>query len=406
MSNPKLDEASAGVAGALEATSTFLTETSEALDSISTETKEARPALYRAEAAVENGRALVGVIDPRIVPQALADEIRNQAEEVRDQVRLVPEEGGNVGPPAEELLARLMRLRQPGEVEEKAKEISRRFAHSLGGRLRGVEGEMKAVEDRVAQMAEQTTAQTEEVKQRLDELKAESDAAKERVDGLIGEQDTKFTEAQEERRKRFDDSLETAKSALSDTQQGLEARKDEAVQRIEAIEKDLANTAAALGGRASAMGHGKESDQQAKRAFWWSVAAIVLLLAAAAIPIRAGILDADQSLESVIGKTVIALLLGAVAGYAANIAKHHRERAATARRLELEMASFGPFIAPLDPEDQKDLRGAIVWRFYGPEVEPQEPDGPPRPGSYALDWIRRRKDGRTDPAPSETPPAE
>lgn len=405
MSNPKLDEASAGVAGALEATSTFLTETSEALDSIPTETKEARPALYRAEAAVENGRALVGVIDPRIVPQALADEIRNQAEEVRDQVRLVPD-GGNVGPPAEELLARLMRLRQPGEVEQKAKEISRRFAQSLGGRLRGVEGEMKATEDRVTQMAEQTTTQTEEVRQRLDELKTESDAAKERVDGLIGEQDSKFTEAQEERRKRFDDSLEAAKGALSETQQELETRRDEAVNRIEAIEKDLANTAAALGGRASAMGHGKESDQQAKRAFWWSVAAIVLLLAAAAIPISAGILDADQSLESVIGKTVIALLLGAVAGYAANIAKHHRERAATARRLELEMASFGPFIAPLDPEDQKDLRGAIVWRFYGPEVEPQEPDGPPRPGSYALDWIRRRKDGRTDPATSETPPTE
>jgi hypothetical protein len=406
VSNPKLDEASAGVAAALEATSTFLTETSEVLDTLPSETKEARPALYRAEAAVENGRSLVGVIDPRVVPQTLADEIRNQAEEVRDQVRLVPDDGGDVGPAAEELLARLMRLRQPGEVEQKAKEISRRFAQSLGGRLRGVEGEMKAAEDRVAQMAEQTTTQTEEVKQRLDELKAESDAAKERVDGLIGEQDKKFTDAQEERRKRFDDSLEAAKSTLSDTQQELEARRDEAVQRIKDIEEDLANTAAALGGRASAMGHGKESDQQAKRAFWWSVAAIALLLAAAAIPIRAGILDADQSLESVIGKTVIALILGAVAGYAANIAKHHRQRAATARRLELEMASFGPFIAPLEPDDQKDLRGAIVWRFYGPEVEPQEPDGPPRPGSYALDWIRRRRNGRTDPAQNETPPVE
>ena len=154
------------------------------------------------------------------------------------------------------------------------------------------------------------------------------------------------------------------------------------------------------------MGHGEESDEQAKRAFRWSVAAVALLLAAAAIPIRAGILDADQSPESVLGKAVIALILGAVAGYAANIAKHHRERSATARRLELEMASFGPFIAPLDPPDQKDLRGAIVWRFYGPEVESQEPDGPPRPGSYALNWLRHRRDGRSDTAPIETPPAE
>jgi predicted ArsR family transcriptional regulator len=81
---------------------------------------------------------------------------------------------------------------------------------------------MKAAEERVAQMAEQTTTQTDEVKQRLDELRAESDAAKERVDGLVGEQDTKFTEAQEERRKRFDDSLDVAKAALSNTQEELD----------------------------------------------------------------------------------------------------------------------------------------------------------------------------------------
>ena len=396
MSNPKLDEASVQVASALETTATYLDEAAAVLETIPKETKDSRPALYRAETAADAGRALVGVVDPRIVPEALANEIRNQAEEVRDQIRLVPNGEGNVGPVVEEFLARLMRLRQSGEVEKKATEISRRFAQSLGGRVRGVENQMKAVEERVAQTSEQTTAQTDEVKHRLDELRAESDAAKERVDGLIGEQDTKFTEAQEERRKRFDDALDDAKASLSKTEEEVEERKDLAVQRMEAIEEDLSNTAAALGGRASAMGHGKESDEQAKRAFWWSVAAIVLLLAAAVIPIGAGILKAKQSPESVLGKAVIAVILGGVAGYAAGIARHHRERGATARRLELEMASFGPFIAPLDPSDQKDLRGAIVWRFYGPQVEPQEPDGPPRPGPYALNWIRRKKDGRSE----------
>jgi hypothetical protein len=264
VSSPKLDEASVEVTSALEATSTFLTETSEVLDSVPNETKEARPALYRAEAAVETGSALVGVIDPRVVPQALASEIRNQAEALRDQVRLVPNEEGNVGPKAEELLRKRRRRLLVA-------------CQSLGGRVRGVEGEMKAAEERVAQMAEQTTIQTDEVKQRLDELRAESDAAKERVDGLIGEQDTKFTEAQEERRKRFDDSLDSAKAALEKTQGELEERRSEAV--------------------------------------------------------RAGILDADQSPESVLGKAVIALILGGVAGYAAGIARRHRERAATARRL-------------------------------------------------------------------------
>ncbi len=404
-----MDEHSNIVAAALTQAGEFLDQAAGVLDGFDKETKDNRPQLYRAEHAAASGRALVGVADPSIVPTDFATEVRDQSATLRDQVQLASDDGsGDIGGSTEALLVSLMRIRQPNAaLEEKAREAAVRFRQSLDPRLRAVASEVDSVQIRLGEVVEATSSQTTEVTERINELRTETDAAKERVDGLIGEQDTKFNDAQEERRKEFAASLAAANSDLSNVKEGLETRRDQAVERIEQIEEELAATAAALGGRAAAMGHGDESDEQAKRAFRWSVAAIALLLAAAVIPIRAGILDADQSPESVAGKAVIALILAGVAGYAAGIGRHHRERAASARRLELEMASFGPFIAPLDPKDQKDLRGAIVWRFYGEQVESQEPDGPPRPGLHIREFLSGKRNARGDGTPLsiESPPA-
>jgi hypothetical protein len=402
----ELDQQSAEVKAALTAAGVALDETAEVLDGISKEAKDNHAPLYRAGHAVEAGRALVGTVDPKVTPNDLAQDVQTTSETLRDQVRMaVNDEGGDVGGYTDMLLRHLTQLRQPNAaLEKEAKNAAVRFRQSVEPRLRAVTGEIEGVETRMAELLEQTADQTSQVQERLTELKAESDAAKARVDGLISEQDSKFTDAQEERRKEFADLVAASKTDLSKARQEVEASRDEAVERIQATQADLDKTAAALGGRASAMGHGKESDEQATKAFRWSVAAVALLLVAAIVPIAAGILEASQSPESVLGKSIVALVLAGVAGYAATIARHHRERAANARRLELEMASFGPFIATLDPDDQNTLRAAIVWRFYGEPASPQEPDGPPRPGLHALEFIRRRKaKGEVSPpaAPTE-----
>jgi hypothetical protein len=234
-------------------------------------------------------------------------------------------------------------------------------------------------------------------------LKSEIDASTTRVAELISDQDAKFTEAQDDRRKEFADALRLAEEKLSATQVTIDKRRAQTLNRLGEIEEEVATTAAALGGRATAMGHGAESIQQAQRAFRWSVATIVLLLAAAIVPIMLGVLHAKQSPESVAGKITIALIIAGVAGYAAGIARHHRERAATARRLELEMNSFGPFVAPLEPRDRNDLHSTIIWRFFGPEAVPQEPDSDPRPGNRLREILHRRRE--TAPSRPPQPPA-
>jgi hypothetical protein len=87
----------------------------------------------------------------------------------------------------------------------------------------------------------------------------------------------------------------------------------------------------------------------------------------------------------------VALIIAGVAGYVGGLAHHHRERAARARRLQIELNAFGPFIAPLDQADRDDLRSTILWRFFGPDNTIQEPDGEPRPGRGITQLIRRRR---------------
>lgn len=142
------------------------------------------------------------------------------------------------------------------------------------------------------------------------------------------------------------------------------------------------------------MGHGEESKEQHQLVTYWSFVTILLLILAAAASLLFGAVYGDHSAESVIGKLSLALIIAGVAGYTAGIARHHRDRSAAARKQELEMNSFDTFIAPLGPKDRNDLRSTIIWRFLGPDNEPQSPDSEPRPRHRLRELLHLRRENR------------
>ena len=205
MADAKLDQPSSEVAAALSAAAGLFDETADLLDGFSDEAKENRQPLYRAESAVASGRALVGIADPKVTPQDLANEVRNNAQALRDNIQQAStNDGGDISGIVEPLLSSLMRLRQPNvALEEKAKEAALRYRQSLDPRVRALKGEIEGLEARFTELSESTSAEVTSVGEHLDTLKGEIDASTERVGGLISDQDSKFTEAQEERRKEF-----------------------------------------------------------------------------------------------------------------------------------------------------------------------------------------------------------
>jgi hypothetical protein len=406
MGNVKLDEPSTVVAATLAEAGGLLDEAAGVLEGLSSEVKDGRQQLYRAESAVGSGQTLVALTDPSVMPLALANQVKKQAQELRDNVVQAAEGGGgSIEPAAEALLSTLTQLRQPGApIEEKAKEAARRYSQSLAPRLGALSRAANELEARFADLNEAAVAQEASANERLESLQSGVETVGARVDELISDQDKKFSDAQERRREEHANRIEAAISRLDKASSDFETRRDAAVERLDEIEGEVAETAAALGGRAVAAGYGAEGKEQARRAFWWSVLTIALLLVAVFVPAVFGVLQAKQSPESVAGKITIALVIAGAAGYAGNLAHHHRERAARARRLEIEMSAFGPFITTLDQADQDRLRSMIVWKFFGAEAGAQEvnpPTSSPIPGILGLGRRRpKEKDLRNGAEPS------
>lgn len=356
-----LDETSEQISDRLQEARTLLSEAERIYDEQTTsEHRDQWPNVYRLESATRLAQEVLARIDPRITPQVGAEEFVSAARQARDVIQEAVTTGG-------------------------------------GSLIEAAEGLLRAV----AQIGPPPLAPEEEAGAalaRLHEVQNEIDNTAGRLNELISGQDAKFREAQDKWAARLEDAFSKAESDLSKGHSAFSRRASEAQEHITELEDDISKTAAELGGQGIAIDNYKESEEQTSRAFWWTIVTVVILAIAAGIPILIGIENSDQSPESVAGKITVALILAGIAGYTAGVARHHRQRAATARRLAIELIAFGPFIAPLDKVDRDDLRSTIVWRFFGPpDSVNQDSDAQPTPGPQLLQRLEARRKARRSP---------
>jgi hypothetical protein len=321
------------------------------------------PNVYRLESATEHAQKVLQLANPRITREAAVDELVASATQVRDAIRAAVDSGGGdlIGS-ADRLLTATAQIEPALLSPEEAKTAG---ASALA---------------------------------RLNEIQGEIESRRSRIDEQISEHDERFADAEAKRASRFDEATSKADAELSLAREAFDIRVQEAQDHIAELEDDIGQTAAALGGRAIAIDNNKESEEQATKAFRWTVLTVSLLILAAGIPLLIGIEDANQSPESVAGKITVGLILAGIASYTAGVARHHRRRAATARRLAIELNAFGPFIAPLEKDDRDDLRSTIVWRFFGPPDDVnQDSDAEPTPGSRIVQLLDERRKARKSP---------
>ncbi len=326
-----------------EAETVFRTETTA-------QHRDQWPNVYRLESATALAQKALMWADPRITPEAAANELVDAATQARNVIReAVTTGGGSLIEAAENLLRVVDQLGRPPLTSEE----------------------------------EAGAAQT-----KLKEVQSE-------LEELISRQDAKFSEAQDKWTERLDNAFSQVQSDLTEGQSKFARQADQAQDHIKELEEDISKTAAELGGKGIAIDNHKESEEQTSRAFWWTLGVLAF---AAGLSIFIGIEDSDQSPESVAGKITVALILAGIAGYTAGVARHHRQRAATARRLAIELIAFGPFIAPLEKVDRDDIRSTIVWRFFGPpDALNQAQDAAPTPGPALLQQLKDRRNARKPP---------
>jgi hypothetical protein len=103
----------------------------------------------------------------------------------------------------------------------------------------------------------------------------------------------------------------------------------------------------------------------------WVVSAVAVAFGVVAALIAIGSIlwaalepDDVSSAGVIVAKVTATLAAATIAAYAGRQSGRHREREELAKRLELQLVAFGPFIHGLDVEDQRVVRKEFVARAF------------------------------------------
>ncbi len=187
---------------------------------------------------------------------------------------------------------------------------------------------------------------------KLDELLAKTEeesektltAAKERADTQRKELAKKL----DERAKKLDELLEKTEEESEKTLTAAKERAD--TQRT-----------------ALASGYWSVANTEKKAAnFWRTVAALALLgaIGATIFAVWHGVARGFH-VDTFFAKWAISIPFAALAGYAAHESTKHRKEATANRKIELQFASLGTYLANLPKEKQDEIRAKLADRFFG-----------------------------------------
>lgn len=270
--------------------------------------------------------------------------------------------------------------------------------------------DIRALRAEVAELLGQTTgeiaarsAEVEQIASRIDEVAASLPPLALQVDELLATKDAELAVELDRIRQQGADTDAALRTQVNGfvEQQGvalegtladrtvqfdeLIANQTEEAHLTLAVLGDLLEEArkvvGAIGRTGLSGGFQQWGDSEKKSANQMRITSIVFgVLAAlsivAVLLIREFHGDPDKvSLARTLGAVSIPAAFGAVAAYTGRESSKHRRNFVIARRTELELASFGPYLATLTGEEQRSLTAMFAPVFFGQSAtHAEEPD--------------------------------
>lgn len=114
-------------------------------------------------------------------------------------------------------------------------------------------------------------------------------------------------------------------------------------------------------------GYQRVANEERKAARLWrqiaslSMVGLIIFAGYAFLPTLQG----EFNWGSFAGRVFVTLTFGVLAAYAAREAEQHRRVERRNRRVELELASIGPFLMSLPPDNQNEVRRLLAEKFFG-----------------------------------------
>jgi hypothetical protein len=305
-------------------------------------------------------------------------------------------------------LATRIPLAREHDLAQQAREGAASYQRSIQQRLASLSTEFLTAQREISALVASGEAKATELATEIDQLGTNFQATlndyaatianeEARLEQLKTSEAETFREAQNSRDVDYQGTMSEFRAdldvLLADSGLEVETR----VAEIRRMEKESAGLVGAIGLAGTAERYGEEVKAQCQAAnVWRRVTVVLAALAAVAVTVVAISLAHDATWEEFTGKLAASLLLGGLAAYTARQSADHRSRERDARRLQLELTAFGPFIEPLSPEQQEEERVIMTRKTFGRPVSESIVD---EPGPHPLSLMMRRKQRELDGTP-------
>ncbi|MED4136005.1 hypothetical protein P4668_26890 [Priestia megaterium] len=118
-----------------------------------------------------------------------------------------------------------------------------------------------------------------------------------------------------------------------------------------------------------AQGYQKIANSESQKAFVWNAISILSLVGILWFGYKFIILhEGAMSWTSLISRIVLTGVGITLFTYCAKQATNHRNEERRNRKIELELASLDPYLKDLEPEKQKEVKQALVDKYFGVEL--------------------------------------
>jgi hypothetical protein len=280
----------------------------------------------------------------------------------------------------------------PDPARESITQAASTFRRSAGQQLSGLsqeidssKGQIEALQQRLNEFA----ARIAEGTQQVTTLTGEVERVEAQATQTLNQFQAQFSEAQERR-------LEAHQTALNELRESMTAFREEVKEASDNRLGEMSGLAAAVldkiksdGAAAqkrldeqvdaakamvtiitaagTANAYGEEASEQKSAADRWRWITVAFFLVAIGVAVWAILEGKPGNAEFTAARAVGSLAILGIAGYTANQSTRHRRREEAAKRRQIQLVAFQPFIEDLPKEKQNEARETLIATLFGPD---------------------------------------
>jgi hypothetical protein len=192
----------------------------------------------------------------------------------------------------------------------------------------------------------------------------------------VGEADVKvtiksFEESFDSAIKGYEQQKVSQQNTFNSLIADLKTKVKTELDQIHAMNKEAEKIVGIISMKGLAHGYQKIANDEGKKAFWWNIGSLISMVAVIVFGVIF-LLMHKGALEwtALVSRIVLTGVGITLFTYCAKQATNHRNEERRNRKIELELASLDPYLKDLEPTKQKEVKQALVDKYFGVEVTP------------------------------------